>query len=169
MRKSQRKIAAASEDFYNSLGPINRPDYVEDEAIEDELVIDIYTYLSVDEYGDWEYCFDDGSEDKQFKWAWSPDNSFDGSWDDDETGIRIATPLDVVDMIDDVIFDRVPGAKGIYLMEGEIAFPYVLYGREYTVYDPGPYGEDREYLDDNVTVEFDTDSVNITDLQFTAI
>lgn len=167
MRKQNHTITAASEDFYNSLSPRYRPDYVEDEDIEDELVIDIHTYLSVDEYGDWEYCLDDGSEDTQLKWAWNPDNSYDGFWDDDETGIYIATPSEIVEMIDDVIFDKVPGAKGIYRMEGEITLPYVLYGREYTVYDPDPYWEEREYFDDNVSVDFDTDAANISDLHFT--
>lgn len=168
MKALQHKITA-SEDFYNSLGPIYDPDYIEDDDIEDELIINIHTYLSVDEYGDWEYCLDDGSEDTQYKWAWNPDNSFDGYWEDEETRIRIAAPVEVVELVDEAIFDKVPGAKGLYRMKGEIIFPYVLSGREYVVRDPDPYWEEREYFDDNVRVDFDTDAANIIDLQFTAM
>lgn len=149
--------ADAVEGAYNNIPerPLDPPEpkELEEKEIEEEIELEIRDVtIAVDEYGSWEY------EDV----SWAESDEPDKKWYTYEDNIEIADPDKIIEDVNDLIENYIPGVEGNYKISCDIKLVYNITGvesdKEY--YEDGSY--DEELYTDRAEIDVDSSASEIT-------
>lgn len=142
---------------------LDPPEYDEGEEVETEATCDfeaINVKVTVDEDGSWEY------ETIEFLNPYR-----DKVWTSEEYDVEIGDASDIIEDFDEIIEPHIPGAAGVYYMNGKGDLIYNISGIRIVTTD-GWFDErsgweyDEEVYKDDVDIDFDKDKSSI-DVIFT--
>lgn len=142
---------------YDSFEPkADKSTYVDDFSQTISLKLD--DILILDDSGSWDY------QDREYTWAKNSSNHA-GFWYSDKYNIFLASPEDIVEAVDSMLEDIMPGNSGKYRVICEIEICYAISGvtcvRDYFEDADGNQDYFEDVYTDDATVRIDNQQSSI--------